>query len=239
MNKKGHQYAHSKKYVKSAELPHKASIRNMSALSENHIFLLNEDYRLRELQPYEVLRYNILEENFITWGKIDTIAILQTFLNGGGVSADPGRKRVYYGYMGDDRIYSTTIDGTQMSLLNNKPKYFIDSNKDQLLEYFDQDPSEFSQSVNGYSVGVSWVLSLEVSSTGFIYQQILKKLDQDPVEMYLEIWDADGYKVTSQLETPNELLHVGTNTLYFRIDIKDDDDRSGIAKYTSELICKS
>ncbi|MXX96432.1 MAG: 6-bladed beta-propeller [Rhodothermaceae bacterium] len=234
-----HQYADSKEYVRSAALPHKSSIRNISAFGENHIFLLNEDYRLRDLQPYSILRFSLAEERFITWGKIDAISILQTFLQGGGVSIDPNRKKIYYGYMGDYLIHSATFDGTHIGVLNSKPKYFVKAEKDLLLEYFDQDPSEFPQSVNGYSIGVSWVIALEVSSTGFIFQQILKKLDEDPVEMYLEVWDADGRKVTSQVETPDELLHVDTNTLYFRIDLEEENDRYGVAKYTSSLICES
>ncbi len=238
MVNKIHQYAHSKDYVRSADLPLKSTVRNIAAAGNSLIFMLNEDYRMQEIQPFAMLRFDLTDNSQRIWGKIDEIALLQSFIKGGGVSIDPVRRLVYYGYMGDHRIYKTSFDGIPIDTFDIRPDYFIDSDRNQLLGYLDtQDPSDFSQSVNGYAVDVSWVTALTTSPSGIVYHQILRKLDQDPVEWYLEVWNQSGQKVGSQIDTPEELLYADDESLYFRIGIEDPEERYGVARYAPIYSC--
>ena len=237
-----HEFANSKEHVRTSSLPQLSSMRNVAAGGPDEIVIINKDYSLRQEHPYAALRYSMTEGVIGTWGQMADIVLLQSYLDGGGVAIDVVRNAVYYGYMGDHRVFKTTLDGTTVRVFDEKPAYFIEADADRLVEFVDTvDRSELARTINSYAVRVSWVTALVTTSQGLVYQQVVKRLARgdDPLEMYLEVWSAEGVKLASEVATPHELLYGDNTGVYFMIDIEEATEKYGVAKYAVNITCPS
>ncbi len=217
----------------------KTQVRKFDAGEDGYIYILNDNAFGGEDESYAVARFTQTGRLDRVWGRLPGFALLQAHLEGGGIAVDVNRNAVFFGYMGSPLIYKTTLDGRPLAIFDIQPDYFIHPDDDVLRELATRPISERPRAINRYASSVSWVTALFATKNGFVFQQILEKLSRgnEPLGLYLEVWDADGYKLASKLKTPDALLFADQRYLYFLNDIDTPDERFGVYLYTYANTC--
>lgn len=235
-----HVFRDGKEYLRSGDVSSWGGDSYFVAAGNDQFFVLNDEYELPDQHLYAVAKSTLNGDILETWGKIPDIARLQATLIGGGIALDIARGLVYHGYMAAPRIYKSTLEGQIIGVLDNEPDYFIHPDLGELDRRLESvNASQLTRTVNAYAMTVSWVRSFHVTNEGVVFQQILEKLNRgsDPLGLYLEVWDAEGYRMASQVPTSDELMYADNRSLYYRLEIEDDKENYGMIVQEYEMKC--
>lgn len=151
------------------------------------------------------------------YGRHFDVVFLQAYHDGGGVSIDSKGECVYYCYLSDHRIYRVNVKDRSMAVFDDKPSYFLAPDTDEVRRLFGESPSVRPRLLNQYSFDVSWVMGLEITKRGLIFQQIYRRARPESdgqARGFLEVWNNSGDKVAGAIPFSQQMLFADDDYVY-------------------------
>jgi len=166
------------------------------AISNEGGIIIQREASLGSMKP-AILKYNKDGGLEGEWGKIPYIAFTQETLDGGGIVTDL-QGNIFYSYLSDYKLYKIDIKDSLLTILDNKPSYFIEAKKNKI------NLKDYTSTIK-YVFKTSRIQGLFFVEPNIIIQQVIQGV-KNKTQVFLEIWRTSGEKIYSGVKSPGIII---------------------------------
>jgi len=193
----------------------KYNINRLVAVNDLKLFLQLRDAKISRKPAFVLIDTSGIE--LMQGGVKPANAIIQDVISGGSVVVDKN-ENVYFSYISDYRIWKVNTKTKKISIINNKPSYFKESNPDEVKKLPQHDFAKYY-----FTHSRTW--NIFFVEPNFIIQQIFpEKPTIRPEELYsyLEIFNTEGTKIGTKILFKKEIINVQGEKIYCKSFVSDD-----------------
>lgn len=180
-------------------------VNRLAAVDDSRLFLQLRNIK-SDLDPAFIL-IDTAGVELMNGGKRPENAIIQDVISGGSIAYDKN-ENIYYSYGSDYRIWKVNLKTQIITIFNNKPVYFLESEAEEIRKLNQREYAKYY-----FEHSRTW--NIFYVEPNLIVQQIYPQRPQKNNNYsYLEIFDTTGIKVGTKILFQNEIINVQNGKIY-------------------------